>query len=378
MKYLTTKYTRRRWQWRSRLICVPAALLFFVLSAQAQTDVILPPIGGTGGGQFVAPCPQGQLLTGFELRTGDDVDAIRPICVTAYGPADVGPLVPGVTSFGGNGGGPRQLLCPKDAPVVTGMFVRAEGVDTLSVNNIHLWCGVVAATQNLSELPNAVFDGPLQKHNGKDFIWEKDLMQVSDTQYCPAGLVAIGINGRSGALLDSVGLICGKPKLTPKPPKMGTVNRPGTGAPPRGICDRAREARARNSPVAANLETQCRAAIQRQLNEPGSARLPDEAGQKPPTKDAPTITADSNPVLVPNGKDSGTTTITWKTGPDYTYCEIYLSVDNGEWSEFARSPDDAKPAMIKLGSSYTFRMMVYEGPAGTPKIITALTVTAKH
>jgi hypothetical protein len=375
MKRQMMKYTR--WlQWLSQLIFVPAALLFFVLSAQAQTDVILPPIGGSGGGQFVARCPQGQFLTGFELRTGDDVDAIRPICVTAYGPADVGPFVPGGISFGGNGGGPRQLLCPKDAPIVTGMFVWAEGVDTLSVNNIHLWCGVAAATQNLSALPNAVFDGPFEKHE-RDFVWEKDLMQVRDTQYCPAGLVAVGINGRSGALLDSVGLICGPPKLSVKPVKLGRAREGGvpTG-PPRPICDQAREARARNSPVATNLEAQCRAAQQRALlMAAGTAR------ETPPVKPGgagPTITADSNPVMVPNGQDSGSTNITWTPGPDYTYCEIYLSVDNGEWSEFARSPDDAKTTTIKLGSSYTFRMMVYEGKAGTPKIITTLTVTAKH
>ena len=157
MKQLSMKYTRRELQWRSRLIFVPAALLFFVLSAQAQTDAILPPIGGGGGGQFVARCPQGQFLTGFDLRTGDDVDAIRPICVTAYGPADVGPLVPGKVSFGGNGGGPRQLLCPKDAPIVTGIDVGAEGTFyTTSVNNIHLWCGLAATTQTPSQFPAAV------------------------------------------------------------------------------------------------------------------------------------------------------------------------------------------------------------------------------
>jgi hypothetical protein len=262
------------------------------------------------------------------------------------------------------------------------MFVRAEGVDTLSVNNIHLWCGVAAATQNLTALPNAVFDGPLEKHNGRDFIWEKDLMQVNDTEYCPAGLVAVGINGRSGALLDSAGLICGPPKLTPKPPKMGSVNRPTTG-PPRPICDQARDARARNSPVAANLEAQCRAAqlLVAQRREAELLKGAGTAREKPPVNPGgagPTITADSNPVMVPNGQDSGTTTITWKPGPDYTYCEIYLSVDNGEWSEFARSPDDTKTTTINLGSSYTFRMMVYEGKAGTPKIITTVTVTAKH
>src|SRR5438552_13156946 len=92
MKPTTMKRARRQWQWPSHLICVAAAMLFFVLSAQAQTDVILPPIGGPGGGQFVARCPQGQLLTGFELRTGDDVDAIHPLCVTAYGPNETSAL----------------------------------------------------------------------------------------------------------------------------------------------------------------------------------------------------------------------------------------------------------------------------------------------
>jgi hypothetical protein len=34
------EYTRRRSEWRSRLIFVPAALLFFVLSAQAQFSTV--------------------------------------------------------------------------------------------------------------------------------------------------------------------------------------------------------------------------------------------------------------------------------------------------------------------------------------------------
>jgi hypothetical protein len=392
MKRLTMKYTRRRLQWRSRLIFVPATLVFFIFSAQAQTDAILPPIGGSGGSQFVARCPQGQFLTGFDLRTGDVVDAIRPLCVPAYGPADVGspvpfglkrsvqtlfgpvadaesPLVPGGISFGGNGGGARQLLCPKDAPIVTGMYVMAQGVepDPAVVRQIHLFCGIAAATQQPSEFPSAVFDGQLSQYGrGSD-----------GTQRCPAGLVSVGISGHSGQRLDEVGLICGPPKLTVKPPKLGRAREGGvpTG-PPRPICDQAREARARNSPVATNLEAQCRAAQQRALLT--AARTARETPPVKPGGAGPTIIADSNPVMVPNGQDSGATTITWKPGPDYTYCEIYLSVDDGEWSEFARSPLDTKTTTIKLGSSYTFRMMVYEGQAGTPKIITTLTVTAKH
>ena len=82
--------------------------------------------------------------------------------------------------------------------------------------------------------------------------------------------------------------------------------------------------------------------------------------------------------MVPTGQTSSATTISWKVPQGYTYCEIYLSIDNGHWSEFARGGDGAKQTTIKLGSSYTFRMMVYEGQAGTPKIITTLTVTAKN
>ncbi len=370
MKHLTMKYTRRRLQWRSLLIYVPATLLFFVLSAQAQTDAILPPIGGSGGGQFVGRCPQGQLLTGFDLMTGDVVDKIRPLCVNAYGPADSGPLVPGGVSFGGDGGGPRQLLCPKDAPIVTGMYVGAEGVepDPIVVRQIHLFCGAAAATQQPSEFPSAVFDGQFRPYG----------RGPSDTQHCPAGLVAVGISGHSGQRLDAVGLICGPPKLTKS---IGRVKGGSPAGPPRPICDQAREARARNSPVAANLEAQCRAAqlLAAQRREAELLKAAGTARERPPVNSAgPKITADSNPVMVPNGQDSGAATITWKPGPDYTYCEIYLSVDNGEWSEFDRSPNDARTTTIKLGSSYTFRMMVYEGQAGTPKIITTLTVTAKH
>ena len=92
----------------------------------------------------------------------------------------------------------------------------------------------------------------------------------------------------------------------------------------------------------------------------------------------PTITASPNPVVVPGGQSSGGATITWTATPTYTYCEIYLSVNNGPWNEFGRGPAGSKTAAFKVGSSYNFRMMVYEGPQGTPKIIQTLLVTAKN
>lgn len=269
MKTQMTKYFHRRLQWRFRLICALVATLFFTLSAQAQDDAVLPPIGGNGGNRFVARCAQGEMLTGFDLRTGDDVDAIRPICIpTATGQFHFYPL-----SFGGNGGGPTQLVCPGDVPVVTGMMIGSEGKEILSVNNIHLFCGVAATTQTPSEIPDVVFDGPAEQTTG---AFGTFVEREHDMQRCPTGLVAVGINGRSGKWLDAVGLICGPPPGTPqanaqdnnKPPPvaLGRVHS-STAAPPLKtmggeppICARARDARARNSPVASDLETRCRAA----------------------------------------------------------------------------------------------------------------------
>jgi hypothetical protein len=404
-KHLIRKWARGRLQGQVRLIGLTAAMLFVGLSAHAQTDATLPPIGGGGGTEFVARCPQGQLLTGFDLRAGLFIDAIRPICVAAYGPADVGPFEPFSSYFGGNGGNARQVVCPRNAPVVTGMHIWASGVKTESVLELDLFCGVAATTQTPSDVAAAKF---ISGYDRADFILYSDA-----TQRCPTSLIAVGINGRSGIWLDAVGLICGVPKLTPKPIALGRVQPTSPPGPPKSICARARDARARNSPTASALEAQCRAAgaagektppgavalgrvgptsppgpaisicararAARARNSPtapaleAQCRAAGAAGETVPTA-GPTITAAPNPVVVPNGQASGTTTITWKAAPDYTYSEIYLSVDNGEWTEFARGSDSAKSTTIKLGSSYTFRMMVYEGQAGTPKIITTLTL----
>jgi hypothetical protein len=155
---------------------------------------------------------------------------------------------------------------------------------------------------------------------------------------------------------------------------------------PRAICDLARQARARNSPAAPGLEAKCLAAGAAGEKAPirAQGRVKVEPPNAPNAPNAPnveagpTITANANPVLIPNGQDDGTTIITWTAAPAYTYSEIYLSVDNGEWSEFARGGDSSKPTTIKSGTTQTFRMMVYEGQAGTPKIIATLTVTARN
>ena len=261
-------------------------LLLGLLTAaggQGSGDAVsyLPPIGGSGGGQFKAPCGAMQNLTGFELRVGDDVDAIRPVCVVTYGPAkiDTPPLtngsglVPGQGSaglfggqvvspgwFGGSGGHIERLLCPQHTPIVIGMDIAAEGVDTIVVNNIHLYCGLAIASQTPQTYPSAVFDAPGYTPSpgwlGIGIGGDPAHLQGGH-QICPAGMVAVGLHGRSGKWLDAMGLICGAPRIDTSVKSLGRVG--GPSGPPIPICDAARNARARNSPAAPALEAQCRA-----------------------------------------------------------------------------------------------------------------------
>ncbi len=280
-------------------------------------QVRLPTIGGGGGGQFEAACPAGENLAGVELRAADDVDAIAPVCVAFSGPTDHAqihltsgsglvpihggePLVPSFQVAPGWNGGPGgrivPLLCPRDLPVVTGMDVAAEGVDTVVVNNIHLFCGRAVATQSPAAYPSAVFDGPSYTASqgwGGIGVGGEAAHGTSGSDRCPAGQVAVGVYGRSGVWLDAIGLICDAATVW-RPPVQGppasafnprdqyrnvgqardptryplsapvaSIGRGTQGAAaaqPLPICDAAATARARNSPAAPGLEAKCRAA----------------------------------------------------------------------------------------------------------------------
>jgi hypothetical protein len=278
-----------------------ALLAVVVLTDGAGADGYLTATGGSGGAQFRARCADGELLTGMELRTGSDVDAIRPVCVRAYGPREVTPPVltkgSGLVTekrevafglelpvqvtesgwHGGAGGVLTNLLCPGDQPIVTGIYVLAEGIDTIVVNDIHLFCGTASPTQTPSDLPSNKFEGTVHPNRYEGgLIFGKEGTRIRrSTQRCPAGEVAVGIHGRSGEMLDSLGLICGDPRLTPRPIRavgrvklepervraVGRVKLPDgeEPTPALSICESARQARARNSPAAPGLEAQCRA-----------------------------------------------------------------------------------------------------------------------
>jgi hypothetical protein len=245
---------------------IVSSLLAFLLIgglAQAQApDQILAPIGGPGGGQFIARCAPGDILGGVSMFTGDDVDGIHPICITVRAPTGGEPH--GYSRhFGAYDGRNVQLRCPPAAPAVTGLDVAFEGENTVIVNGVHLFCGLALPNQPLTNNPTLAFDGP---------VIGGDTAVMHDRAVCPPGLMPVGITGRSGKWLDALSLICGMPPFVLPPPRpMGpgepikSIGRLKTGAPTvknpdvHSICDAARDSLGRNSPAAPNLVAQCRA-----------------------------------------------------------------------------------------------------------------------
>jgi hypothetical protein len=240
--------------------------VFALCGALAHADAYLPAMGGGGGGQYITPCPAGQNLGGFQLRTGDDVDAMRPACVISLGPTEISAPPVSTPWTGGSGGGERWLVCPAATPIVIGMEIQYEGVDTITVNTIRLFCGkAIAVSQPLPAQPAAIFDGPRYVPSegwGGIGIDGDDARRGWESQNCPPGQVAIGVHGKSGAWLDSIGLICAAPRMTASAggatvKALGRVQTTAPTGPAMSICDAAKSARARNSPAAPGLEAQC-------------------------------------------------------------------------------------------------------------------------
>jgi len=194
---------------------VRSALLAVALTitsvAPAVADSLLPAMGGHAKGQsFTARCARDQQVTGFGLRTGDDVNAMWPLCVTAYGPSRIGPIV-AVSTPGGRGEHVNHVKCPPEKPVVLGLSVGSEGSAGSSgnvvVNSVEIHCGSVAALQRPSNgYPDARFEAPAFASSSSN--------RGKESQLCPAGLVAVGIHGHAGNWVEKVGLICAEPVIT--------------------------------------------------------------------------------------------------------------------------------------------------------------------
>jgi hypothetical protein len=150
-------------------------------------------VGGTGGSAF-APimCPGFNVATGFQGRSGDDIDRIELWCSTVDGPA-VGPS----TFVGGIGntdaGAAYNMSCPSGT-VMTGIFGKA-GTATFGgdvVDSLGITCTDVVSNATTNVGPTGI-----ESPGSTPF-----------SMICPAGQRVAGIQGRLGALLDQLAIVC--------------------------------------------------------------------------------------------------------------------------------------------------------------------------
>ena len=193
---------------RSASACLLVLLSY--ATAAAQADQWVPGAGGRGGNDFQARCPIGQHLVGFNLRAGHNIDAIQPICGVPTSETQV--QVSGqMRGYGGMGGSPAQVTCLAAAgtPVVLGLGLRAEGIDGQVLNDISLYCGIVAAQQRIPTQPAAEYHAPMQDDTYGALASGSEVDYRKGQPMCPPGLIGVGVYGRSGAAVDWLGLICG-------------------------------------------------------------------------------------------------------------------------------------------------------------------------
>jgi hypothetical protein len=151
------------------------------------------PVGGNGGTPFGPfTCAPGSMASALRGRAGDDIDRTELWCSNIDGTFVGAPaFVAGVGAATGADYG-TTLSCPSGS-VITGLHGRAGTVvwggtvvDTLGVTCTNLASGAIQATPEVGNSAGApVF-----------------------TIGCPAGQHVVGIQGRQGALLDQIAIIC--------------------------------------------------------------------------------------------------------------------------------------------------------------------------
>ena len=154
--------------------------------------------GGLGGVAFRETCGA-RLLIGLRIWQGSALDAIMPVCGEF---TDDGRRVNGNTfagsKFGGGGGSEKLILCP-EASVVRGIKITTQS----TVGNVHLLC------RNLTSGQWTEAGTGWTKESGGAGGFTTSPMQYEGQAFnCGENEVGYGLHGRSGNLVDSVGLIC--------------------------------------------------------------------------------------------------------------------------------------------------------------------------
>lgn len=179
---------RRRASVRSSiLLCIGVVLLGLAAPSYAgQTNIV----GGEGGSAFRIECPSGAFIFGFDIRFGKALDQIKPYCAQVRdGKFTDERSQPGWT--GGNGGSPGKVFCPGwNGLAGLDVFLDPKQI----VRQLTMKCYLPGNSQM-----NAVSSPSIGSY------------YYNESLQCPPNQFANGIVGRSGVLIDAIGLLCAEP-----------------------------------------------------------------------------------------------------------------------------------------------------------------------
>jgi hypothetical protein len=170
-------------------------------------ETFTAPFGGDGGQQFIARCPPNTFVTGVEARTGAYVNYIAPMCN-------------GTSVRGAGGGGDRRSAqCP------AGSVVRSMAITSLRSSNhllkaLVLDCAVRGSQTRTASVPlntPGAYTSPTGISNAALIaggpVGMMQFLKNYNTDY-PKGTLTcgprdiVGFQGRAGASVDALGLIC--------------------------------------------------------------------------------------------------------------------------------------------------------------------------
>jgi hypothetical protein len=165
-------------------------------------------LGGDGGQEWRSTCQPNDYLIGFNMRTGDDLDAIVPICnpINAEFNDWAGQAYEASNYWGGDGGEYQKVVCDAGS-IVTHLIVHMSASKV--VNRIGIGC------QDLDSPTFAdVYPPRIEGQSVGSVVFE-----------CEPGEAGVGAFGRSGALIDKMGLQCGPTRYpAAKPPIVAKVD----------------------------------------------------------------------------------------------------------------------------------------------------------
>jgi hypothetical protein len=173
------------------LLAIPAA-------AHAQLPAQLTSVaGGSGGTAFTRDCGSGKVLTGLRGREGLQIDAIGVMCAPVLSDGTLGPSSATGTLTGGTGGQFKEVRCANGS-VVSHLSVNYGTI----LNDVMIDCKVWnASTRQFGG--TSVYIGEFGATRTQDHY----ISLSCDAKTQPAA----GIRGRSGILVDAIGLICDEP-----------------------------------------------------------------------------------------------------------------------------------------------------------------------